>query len=147
VGEESLEPEYFIVAPARIECHLLDDVRGLIGRDVHGLQEISPAPGIDEIDYCAVDNAATGECGSQSERRGGRAAAEDRGRVFHRHADCYSRGDVAHEAELPLAGIIEPDNIVGVDRERDVLLARRDPDLVLRQQAPRLAAEEVKSIA
>ena len=46
-----------------------------------------------------------------------------------------------------MAGIIEPNNIVGVDRERDVLLARRDPDLVLRQQAPGLAAEEVKSPA
>jgi hypothetical protein len=44
-----------------------------------------------------------------------------------------------------LAGVIEPDDIVGVDRERDVFLARRDPDLVLGQEAPGLAAEEVKS--
>jgi hypothetical protein len=40
---------------------------------------------------------------------------------------------------------LNPDNVVGVDRERNVLLARNDPDLVLGQEAPGLAAEEVKS--
>jgi hypothetical protein len=46
-----------------------------------------------------------------------------------------------------LTDIIEPDHVVRVDGERDVLLARRDPDLVLGQEAPRLAGEDVKSPA
>src|SRR5262245_65825308 len=106
-----------------------------------------PAPGVDEVDYCAIDDATAGECASGSERCGGRAADKDRGRVFDRHAEGDAGKDVPHRAELPLTDIIEPDHVVRVDRERDVLLPRRDPDLVLGQETPRLAGEEVKSPA
>src|SRR5262245_32501364 len=73
VAEEPLQPVYFVVTPAGIECHLLDDIRRLVRRDVHVLQEISPAPGVDEIDDCAIDDAAASECASGSEGCGGRA--------------------------------------------------------------------------
>ena len=56
-----------------------------------------------------------------------------------------ARSDVNHSADLPLADIIEPDHVVRVDGERDVLLARRHIDLVLCRQAPGLAGEDVKS--
>src|SRR5262245_18163484 len=61
VAEEPLQPVYFVVAPARIECRFLDDVRRLIRRDVHVLQEISAAPGIDDVEYLAIDDAAACE--------------------------------------------------------------------------------------
>jgi hypothetical protein len=104
-----------------------------------------PAPGIDEVDYLAIDDAAAGECASGSERCGGGAANKDRGRVFGRDAEGDARSDVNHSADLPLTDIIEPDHVVRVDRERDVLLARRHIDLVLCRQAPGLAGEDVKS--
>src|SRR5262249_51830939 len=131
VAEEPLQPVYFVVAPAGIECRFLDDVRRLIRRDVHVLQEISAAPCIDEVDYLAIDDAAAGECASGSEWCGRRAADKDRGRVFDRHAEGDAGKNVPYRADLPLTDIIEPDHVVRVDRERDVLLARRDPDLVL----------------
>src|SRR6516165_277781 len=56
-----------------------------------------------------------------------------------------ARSDVNHSADLPLTEIIEPDHVVRVDGERDVLLARRHIDLVLCRQAPGLAGEDVKS--
>ncbi len=115
------------MAPAGIERRFLDDVRRLVRRDVHVLQEISPAPGIDEVDYLAIDDAAAGEGASGSERCGGGAANKDRGRVFGRDAEGDARSDVNH------------------DCERDVLLARRHIDLVLCRQAPGLAGEDVKS--
>src|SRR5262245_25664176 len=59
-----LQPVYFVVAPAGIERRFLDDVRRLVCRDVHVLQEISPAPAVDEVDYLAIDDAAAGECAS-----------------------------------------------------------------------------------
>src|SRR5262249_55858121 len=65
--------------------------------------------------------------------------------VFGRDAEGDARGDVNHSADLPLTDIIEPDHVVRVDRERDVLLARRHIDLVLCRQAPGLAGEDVKS--
>jgi len=135
------------VTPTGIECRFLDDVRRLVRRDVHVLQEISPAPCIDEIDYGAVDDAAAGECASGSERCGGRAGADDRGRVFHRDAEGDARRDVPNRADLPLTDIIEPDHVVRIDRQRDVLLAWRDPDLILGQETPRLAGEDVKAPA
>src|SRR5215471_9838902 len=138
-------PYIFVVSPAGIERRFLDDVRRLIRRDVHVLQEVSPAPGIDEIDYLDIDDAAAGERASGSERRGGGAAKKDRGRVFGRDAEGDARGDVNHSADLPLTQIIEPDHVVRVDRERDVLLARRHIDLVLCRQGPGLAGEDVKS--
>ena len=138
-------PYISVVTPAGIECRFLDDVRRLVRRDVHALQEISPAPGIDEIDDLAIDDAAAGECASGSERCGGRAGADDRGRVLDRDAEGDARSDVPHRADLPLTDIIEPDHVVRVDRERDVLLARRHIDLVLCRQAPGLAGEDVKS--
>src|SRR5262249_16417635 len=85
--QEPLQPVYFVVTPAGIERRFLDDVRRLVGRDVHVLQEISPAPGVDEVDYCAIDDATAGECASGSEWCGRRAADKDRGRVFDRHAE------------------------------------------------------------
>src|SRR5262249_6734847 len=73
------------------------------------------------------------------------ANAPPRGRVFGRDAEGDARGDVNHSADLPLTEIIEPDHVVRVDRERDVLLARRHIDLVLCRQGPGLAGEDVKS--
>src|SRR5262249_8154331 len=124
IAEEPLQPVYFVVAPAGIERRFLDDVRRLVRRDVHGLQEISPAPGIDEVDYLAIDDAAAGEGASESERCGGCAGADDGGRVFGRGAEGDARGHVNHSADLPLTDIIEPDHVVRVDRNRDVLLLR-----------------------
>src|SRR5262249_53790375 len=144
-GEEPLQAEYFIVTPARIERGLLDDVRYLVRRDAHTVQESAAARDIGEIDDDAVDQAAAGERAARSGRRDGRAGADDLGRIFDRYAEGYSGGDFLHRADLPLPDIVEPDHIVRVDRERDVLLARRDPDLVLGGEAPRLAGEKMKS--
>jgi hypothetical protein len=145
VAEEPLQPVYFVMAPAGIERRFLDDVRRLVRRDVHALQEISSGPGVDEIDDLAIDDAAAGEGASESERCGGRAGADDRGRVFGRGAEGDARSDVNHSADLPLTDVIEPDHVVRVDRKRDVLLARRHIDLVLCRQTPGLAGEDVKS--
>src|SRR5262249_39604965 len=97
------------------------------------------------VDYLAIDDAAAGERASESEGCGGRAGADDRGRVFGRDAEGDARGDVNHSADLPLTDIIEPDHVVRVDRERDVLLARCHIDLALCRQAPGLAGEDMKS--
>jgi hypothetical protein len=131
VGEEPLEPEYFIVTPAGIECRLLDDVRNLVRCDGHAVQESSRAD-IGEIDFDAIDDAAADERASESGRCGGRAGDNDRGRVFDRHAERNPRTELLHRSNLPLASIVPPDHIVCLDRIGDVLLSRCDADLVLR---------------
>src|SRR6516165_7361884 len=84
-----------------------------------------PPPVLTKLTTVPLTIAAAGERASESEGCGGRASADDRGRVFGRGAEGDARGDVNHSADLPLTDIIEPDHVIRVDRERDVLLARR----------------------
>src|SRR5262249_34177705 len=93
----------------------------------------------------SIDDGAAGEGAAGSGRRDGGAAAKDRRRILDRHADGDPRGEVLHRADLPLSRVVEPNDVVRIDRERDVFLAWRHVNLVLRQQAPGLAGEEVKS--
>src|SRR5262249_61186051 len=94
-----------------------------------------------------MDEPAAVERAAKPARSGGRAGADDCSRAFDRHAESDAGPELLHRAELPVAGKVEAYDVVRVDGERDVLLAWRDPDLVLSQEAPRLAGKEVKSIA
>ena len=93
--------------------------------------------GILEIDGKATDVAAV------PDRAGARV--DEFGRVFHREAQRRPGSDILDQAQLPVAGIIEARNVIGLDGHRDVFLARRDPDGVLGEHAPGLAAEEVEA--
>src|SRR5690348_9155063 len=111
VCKEPLQAEYFIVTPTGIERRLLDDVRDLVRRDGHAVQESSRAD-VGEIDFDAIDNSAAGERAAIPRRRGGRATAKDRRWVLDRYAERHSRAELLHRANLPLAGIVPPNDIV-----------------------------------
>jgi len=92
--------------------------------------------GILEIDGKATDVAAVPRAG---------ARVDEFGRVFHREAQRGPGSGILDQAQLPVADIIEARNVIGLDGHRDVFLAGRDPDGVLSEHAPGLAAEEVEA--
>ena len=106
------------------------NVGRLVGRHVDAVEEAT-RPGIGEIDLEAVDR------GRDIARRG-----EDRGSL-HGDAEPKRLVKVPHEPDLPVARVVEADDVEVVDRQRRVLLSRNDPDLVLGQQAPGLTGQEM----
>ena len=132
------------MTPTWIECGLLDDVRDLVCRDRYAVRESSSAGSVGEIDLDAVDDAAAGERAAHACWRGCRASGNNHGRIFDRYAE-RDWAEVLHRAELPLAEIVEADDVARLDRVRDVLPARRDPESILSRQRPRLPREKVKS--
>ncbi len=119
------------MAPAGIERGLFNDIRRVVCRDGHALQE-SPRAGIDGVDDQAIERSA------------GKAGIDHRGGL-DRHAQPDLLTEVLHEPDLPAAGVIEAVDIIGLDRQRNVLLSGGDTDGVLGEQTPRLAGKKVEA--
>src|SRR6185295_18059594 len=130
VSKEPLDPEQLVMTPARVPGGLCDNVRCLIRRDVDAIQEAACA-NIGKVDENAIDG--TWNVARSRERCG----------IFHRNAQPEAFAKILDEPELPISGIVEADGLVVIDYKRDVLLARDNSNLVLCQQTPRLASEEV----
>jgi hypothetical protein len=120
------------MTPAGIEGCLDDDVGRLVGRDVDTVEEAA-ACRVGEVDQDAVD------------RRGDIAGCGDDGRILYGDAKPERFVKVGDEPDLPVARVVEPDDVEVVDRQRRILLARDDAHLVLREQTPRLASKKMKA--
>src|SRR5690242_14910379 len=79
--------------------------------------------GILEIDQPAADIPAVGN--------GTGAGVNELGRVLDRETERCPGSEILDHAQLPVTREVEPDNVVMVGSERDIFLARCDPDLIL----------------
>ena len=129
----------FVVAEARIEGELTDhvgcDVIGVVGGRVE-----QTAAGVGVI-VGASDHAA--DIVAAGHVLGG--DVEDGLRLLKRDAGPDLAIEVLHEAELPLPGPVEAHDVLRVDGERDVLLARCHADPVQREEGPGLTGKHVKA--